>query len=123
MTSDRLTLAQVVLLGAYAVGMAGGQVLFKLAAQRFPTGAAAHEQLTSLLGNIYFIAAFAFYCGLAVWWVWILTFTPLSRAYPFVALAFAITPVLGGWLFDEPISLRLALGVAAIVFGLVLVVG
>jgi drug/metabolite transporter (DMT)-like permease len=123
MTSDRLTLAQVVLLGTYAVGMAGGQMLFKLAAQRFPAGAAVGEQLTSLLGNIYFFAAFAFYCGLAIWWVWILTFTPLSRAYPFVALAFAIAPMLGGWLFNEPISLRLALGVAAIVFGLVLVIG
>ena len=60
---------------------------------------------------------------LAIWWVWILTFIPLSRAYPFVALAFAITPMLGGWLFDELINLRLALGIAAIVFGLVLVVG
>ena len=123
MTNDRLTLVQVVLLGTYAVGMAGGQVLFKLAAQRFPASATAVEQLTSLLGNIYFFVAFAFYCALAVWWVWILTFTPLSRAYPFVALAFAITPMLGGWLFDEPITLRLALGIVAILSGLVLVVG
>jgi drug/metabolite transporter (DMT)-like permease len=122
MTNDRLTLVQVALLGTYAVAMAGGQVLFKLAAQRFPASAAVAEQLTSLLANPYFFVAFAFYCGLAVWWVWILTFTPLSRAYPFVALAFAITPILGGWLFDEPINLRLALGIAAIVFGLVLVV-
>jgi drug/metabolite transporter (DMT)-like permease len=119
MTNDRLTMTQVVLLGTYAVGMASGQVLFKLAAQRFPAG----EQLTSLLGNTYFFVAFAFYCALAVCWVWILTFTPLSRAYPFVALAFAITPMLGGWLFDEPINVRLVLGIAAIVFGLVLVVG
>jgi drug/metabolite transporter (DMT)-like permease len=69
------------------------------------------------------LVAFAFYCALAVVWVWILTFTPLSRAYPFVALAFAITPVLGGWLFGEPINLRLGLGIAAIVIGLTLVVG
>jgi len=96
MTNDRLTLAQVVLLGTYAVGMAFGQVLFKLAAQRFPVSAAVGEQLTSLLGNTYFFVAFAFYCALAICWVWILTFTPLSRAYPFVALAFAITPMLGG---------------------------
>jgi hypothetical protein len=59
MTNDRLTLAQVVLLGTYAVGMAGGQVLFKLAAQRFPASAAVGEQLTSLLGNTYFFVAFA----------------------------------------------------------------
>ena len=123
MINDRLTLTQVVLLGSYAVGMAGGQVLFKLAAQRFPASAAVGEQLTSLLGNTYFFVAFALYCALAICWVWILTFTPLSRAYPFVALAFAITPMLGGWLFDEPINLRLGLGIAAIVFGLILVVG
>jgi drug/metabolite transporter (DMT)-like permease len=123
MTNDRLTLAQIVLLGTYAVGMASGQVLFKLAAQRLSATATISEQVTSLLGNTYFFVAFAFYCALAVCWVWILTFTPLSRAYPFVALAFVITPMLGVWLFGEPINSRLGFGVAAIVFGLVLVVG
>jgi drug/metabolite transporter (DMT)-like permease len=123
MTNDRLTLTQVVMLSIYAVGMAGGQVLFKFAAQRVPAGGAVREQLTSLLGNTYLFVAFAFYCALAICWVWILTFTPLSRAYPFVALAFAITPVLGVWLFDEPISLRLGLGIVAVVLGLILVVG
>jgi drug/metabolite transporter (DMT)-like permease len=123
MTSHHLTLAQVVMLSAYAVGMAGGQVLFKFAAQRVPASAAVGEQLTSLLVNRYLLVAFAFYCALAICWVWILTFTPLSRAYPFVALAFAITPMLGAWLFDEPINLRLGVGVAAIVLGLILVVG
>ncbi len=68
MTSDRLTMAQVVLLGTYAVGMASGQVLFKLAAQRFPASAEVGEQLTSLLGNTYFFVAFAFYCALAICW-------------------------------------------------------
>jgi drug/metabolite transporter (DMT)-like permease len=91
--------------------------------QRFPAGAAVGEQLIGLLGNPYFFVAFAFYCALAICWVWILTFTPLLRTYPFVALAFAITPMLGGWLFDEPINLRLGLGIAAIVIGLILVVG
>jgi drug/metabolite transporter (DMT)-like permease len=123
MTNDRLTPAQVALLASYAVGMAGGQLLFKLTAQRLPARAAVGQQLISLLGNPYFLVAFAFYCALALCWVWILSFTPLSRAYPFVALAFAITPVLGAWLFDESINLQLGLGIALIVFGLVLVVG
>jgi drug/metabolite transporter (DMT)-like permease len=123
MTNDRLTLAQVALLATYAIAMAGGQLLFKLAAQRLPARAGVGEQLISLLGNAYFFVAFAFYCALALCWLWILSFTPLSRAYPFVALAFAITPMLGAWLYDESISLRLGLGIALIVFGLVLVVG
>jgi drug/metabolite transporter (DMT)-like permease len=119
----RLTLAQIAWLTAYAAGMAGGQLLFKLAAQRLAAGATPGEQLMGLAGNAYFYAAFVLYCALAVLWVWLLTFTPLSRAYPFVALAFAITPLLGGWLFGEPIDLRLGLGITAILCGLFLVVG
>ena len=71
--------------------------------------------------NSYFLAAILLYVGLTVLWVWVLTFTPLSRAYPFVALAFAITPLLAGLIFAEPIALRLILGTALILCGLVLV--
>ena len=123
MSNERLTLAQIALLTAYGAGMASGQLLFKMAAQRLTLSGTAASRLIDLAGNGYFFAAFVLYCGLAVLWVWILTFTPLSRAYPFVAIAFAITPLLGGWLFGEPISFRLGLGVAAIVFGLLFVVG
>ncbi|TMJ34676.1 MAG: hypothetical protein E6G96_01250 [Alphaproteobacteria bacterium] len=68
-----------------------------------------------------FLLALLLYAGFAVFWVWILSFTPLSRAYPFVALAFALTPLLGGLLFAEPISLRLLLGILLILAGLFLV--
>jgi drug/metabolite transporter (DMT)-like permease len=121
MSNERLTLGQIVLLAIYGTGMAGGQLLFKMAAQRSTPSAG--NRLIELTANIYFFAAFALYCGLAVLWVWILTFTPLSRAYPFVALAFAITPFLAVWLFGEPITLRVGFGVAAILLGLLLVVG
>jgi drug/metabolite transporter (DMT)-like permease len=50
--------------------------------------------------------------------VWLLTFTPLSRAYPFVALAFALTPVCAGLLFGEVISVRLWFGLLLILAGL-----
>jgi drug/metabolite transporter (DMT)-like permease len=58
-----------------------------------------------------------------VLWVWLLTFTPLSRAYPFVALAFAITPLLGGLVFNEPIAPRLLLGIGTVLVGLFLIAG
>ena len=63
------------------------------------------------------------YGALAVLWVWILSFTPLSRAYIFVALAFAATPLLGAIVFLEPISPRLVTGIGLIVCGLLLVAG
>jgi drug/metabolite transporter (DMT)-like permease len=121
MNNDRLALSQVALLFAYAVGMAGGQLLFKAAALRYVSDAPLGERLFSLVANVYFLGAIVLYVALTVAWVWILTFTPLSRAYPFVALAFAITPLLGGLVFAEPITTRLMLGIGLILGGLLLV--
>ncbi|HEY4408130.1 MAG TPA: transporter [Xanthobacteraceae bacterium] len=122
MSDDRLTLWQIVLLAAYAAGMSGGQLLFKMAALRY--GAAAGglgERLLGLALNAYFIAALILYAGFAILWVWILSFIPLSRAYPFVALAFALTPLLAGLLFGDTISFRLIAGIFFILCGLFLV--
>ena len=121
MSNDRLSLSQVVLLAVYAVGMTGGQILFKLAASSL-TGTIGERSL-ALVQNLYFLSALALYGALSVFWVWILTFTPLSRAYPFVALAFALTPALGAWLFDEAVSLRLIIVMLLIICGLFFVTG
>jgi len=123
MSNDRLTLAQIALLLAYSVGMAGGQVLFKSAALRYAADSPLPERMFSIVANVYFLGAIALYVVLTVLWVWILTFTPLSRAYPFVALAFAVTPLLGGLVFGEPIGTRLILGISLILGGLLLVAG
>jgi drug/metabolite transporter (DMT)-like permease len=115
---------QIGLLAAYAVGMSAGQVLFKLAAIDFAaTKGGLSGRLIGLLLDPYFVGAVIFYAALAVLWVWVLSFTPLSRAYPFVALAFAVTPLLGAALFGEPISARLLLGLVFVLCGLYLVTG
>ena len=121
MSNDRLALSQAALLLAYAAGMAGGQLLFKAAALRYASEAPLGERLLSLVQNVYFLAAIVLYVALTVLWVWILTFTPLSRAYPFVALAFAITPLLAGFVFGEAVTARLMLGIGFILCGLLLV--
>jgi drug/metabolite transporter (DMT)-like permease len=123
MSNDRLALSQAALLLAYAAGMAGGQLLFKAAALRYASEAPLGERLLSLVQNVYFLAAIVLYVALTVLWVWILTFTPLSRAYPFVALAFAITPLLAGFVFGEAVTARLMLGIGFILCGLLLVAG
>jgi drug/metabolite transporter (DMT)-like permease len=123
MSNDRLALSQAALLLAYAAGMAGGQLLFKAAALRYAAEAPLGERLLSLVQNVYFLAAIALYVALTVLWVWILTFTPLSRAYPFVALAFAITPLLAGFVFGEAMTARLLIGLGFILCGLLLVAG
>ena len=119
--SANLSMMQIGLLCAYAIGMVGGQLLFKAASLRLTVGAPLTERMLSLALNPYFIAALGLYFALSVFWVWILSFTPLSRAYPFVALAFAITPLLGGLIFAEVLSLRLMIGLGVIAVGLILV--
>ena len=118
---QRLSGVQIGLLVAYALGMVGGQMLFKLAALEIPLGGAGIDRAFSLARNGYFLVALVAYFLLALLWVWILSFTPLSRAYPFAALAFVLTPLLGGLLFGEPLSARLVAGIAAIACGLLLV--
>jgi multidrug transporter EmrE-like cation transporter len=119
--SDRLSAGQLAILVAYAAAMAGGQLLFKTAAMRGAGAASLTERIAGSLFNGYFIVALILYAALTVLWVWILGFTPLSRAYPFVALAFALTPALGIVVFGETASLRLAIGIALIVCGLCLI--
>jgi hypothetical protein len=46
----------------------------------------------------------------------------IIRAYPFVALAFALTPLLEAMLFGETMSLRLIVGILFILCGLFLVI-
>jgi len=121
--NDRLSWVQIAFLVSYAGGMVGGQLLFKLAALRGSIEGPFGERLLAMMANGYFVAAVVLYGALSVLWVWLLSFTPLSRAYVFVALAFAVTPLLGGLIFGEPISVRLVIGVVLICCGLLFVTG
>ena len=113
---------QIALLVAYAAGMAGGQLLFKAAALRMPAQGTFPERLLALAHNGYFLTALALYLGLSLVWVWLLRFTPLSRAYLFVALSFALVPLAAALTFDEPLSARFVIGAVLTVCGLILVV-
>jgi drug/metabolite transporter (DMT)-like permease len=121
--SERLSIAQIAILCGYAGGMAAGQILFKLASLRLAPDGSLVERVSSLLQNWLFLAALAVYLVLSVLWVWVLSFTPLSRAYLFVALSFAIVPVAGAVLFAEPLSPRLMIGIGLILCGLLFVAG
>ena len=97
--SDRLSLSQVAALMAYAATTAGG----KTPALRGAGDGPLAERIAGFLLNGYFFVALILYARLTVLWVWIMSFTPLSRAYPFLALAFALTPALGCLVFAEPL--------------------
>jgi drug/metabolite transporter (DMT)-like permease len=121
--ADGLSLTQFVMLTLYAVAMAAGQILFKMAALKGPAADSFGNRLLGLTQNGFFAAAIVLYAALAITWVWILSFTPLSRAYLFVAIAFAITPVAAGIFFGEPISPRVVVGIGLVFAGLLCVAG
>lgn len=116
-----LPLSTIGILLTYAVALTGGQLLFKLAALRFRPGDRWSDNFIALALNPYLVLAVLLYALLSAAWVWVLTFVPLSIAYPFVALTFVLTVASGALLFGEPISLRLVLGGVMIIAGLIVI--
>lgn len=112
------TLAQLLL---YAVLLTVGQILFKQAALSAVPGVSTGQRLLGLLVSPTFLLAILLYAALSAYWVWLLSFIPLSRAYPFVALAFVLTLASGVIIFSEPLSWRLVTGGALIVLGLLVI--
>src|SRR3982750_1621236 len=94
--------------------MAIGQILFKRAARQIDPDGQWWLELARLPTMW---VAVALYAGATLLWVRILTTVPLSRAYPFAALAFVLVPAAGYLFFHEPITIRYALGTALIVIG------
>ena len=100
--------------------MSAGQMLFKLAAQRGPA-LTRWQDVPLLLQEPLFWVALLPYATATVLWLYLLQQVPLSRAYPFSALAFVVVPLLAAALFGEVLSLRLMLGCGMILLGVWLV--
>ena len=97
------------------LGIAIGQILFKLAARdTIPAD--------GVLGmvNSWMIAALLLYGAATVLWIYVLRSTPLGIAYPLFALAFVIVPVLSSVFLDEPLRISSFVGGALIVAGVVI---
>jgi undecaprenyl phosphate-alpha-L-ara4N flippase subunit ArnE len=116
------TARQLMELLCFPVAIAAGQILFKRAASQITPGASG-SWLIELARLPTMWVAVALYAGATLLWVRILTTVPLSRAYPFVALAFVLVPAAGYVFFHEPITIRYALGTALIVIGVAVSAG
>lgn len=89
-----------------------GQILFKTARFEHPD--------TSLMSMFLYRETwlgFILYGLSAVCWLWVLSRTQLSFAYPVLALSFPIVVALSAVFFDEYITFFRWLGVAVIVLG------
>lgn len=100
------------------VGLAIGQILFKLSAMSLiQTGS-----FFAFRTAVTLVAAMSIYAITSVAWVWVLQKTELGQVYPLMALAFILVPIGSYIVFDERFHLQYFIGVALIMIGIVVTV-
>jgi len=114
-----MTWTKISALVLFAVALACGQILFKAAAQSIkgPIGFDA-QTLFQFLSNPFLLLGLALYAFAAFYWVLLLREIELSKAYLIIALALVLVPLAGTFLFREPFSGRLFIGIVVILVGL-----
>ncbi|TDF67699.1 EamA family transporter [Cupriavidus sp. L7L] len=100
------------------IGIAAGQILFKLSAASLRQAGTFFDFRTA---TILFIA-FALYGITTIAWVWVLQRIELGRAYPLMALAFVMVPIGSYFILGERFQPQYFVGVALILAGIVIAV-
>lgn len=113
-----MRLWQVILLVGYTVGIAIGQLLFKQAASTLRSRESASQFIWMVVTNVPLVCAVLLYGALTALWVYILSITDLSKAYPFNALPLVLTPLMAARMFGERLNGSFYLGMAAILVGI-----
>lgn len=115
-----MKISEVFMVMIFSVGMGLGQLLLKYSAQRQLTNTESTWLLRigALFSDWTFLLGIALYGLLLIYWVWLLTFLPLSRAYPFTLLSLVIAAIGGSFFFREPISNGFVIGLVLIGVGL-----
>ena len=114
-----MPLKDMALCSVFAIALPIGQILFKFAANY--DASLTGSFLQRLFQNLPLLAAFAWYGVTAVFWFYVLTRVPLSRAYAFSMVGSGLVPILAWVFFREPITLQIAGGFLVILMGLFIV--
>ena len=94
-------------------GIAAGQLLFKCTADSRALSGSYLDARTFL----WLFSALLLYGVTTFGWIWTLQQGPLSRIYPWMALAFVIVPLLSAVLLGERLQQTYWLGITMIVAG------
>ena len=103
-----------------ALTLGAGQLLFKLAAERLVIGQGAAALVLSFISRP-MLGALTLYALATVLWVYLLHGLELSRAYPFIAVAFALVPLLAWLLLGESLGVRYWVGLGVMLAGLYII--
>lgn len=100
------------------IGIAAGQILFKLSAASLQkTGSFFHPSTALTL-----FTALALYGVTTIAWIWVLQKVELGRVYPLMAAAFVLVPLGSHFVFGERFQPQYFIGVAMIIAGIVVAV-
>lgn len=107
------------LCAGFSLALPVGQAMFKWAAvyQERQTG----PLFAKLATNWPLISALAWYGLTAMFWFYILTRVPLSRAYPFALAGTGLIPLVAWLVFKEPLGWRMGAGYLLMLAGLAVI--
>ena len=101
--------------------IAGGQLLFKAAADRWQVAGWSWATITSFLSPI-MLTALAVYALATLLWVYVLRTVPIGTAYAVFSLAFVVVPLAAHFVLGERLSVNALVGGAIIVVGVIVAV-
>ena len=100
------------------VGIACGQILFKLTANALAeTGSIFAGKTFTIL-----FCALALYGVTTLGWIWVLQKGNLRRIYPIMALSFVFVPILSHFLLGEKFNTQYFIGVGLLLCGILLTI-
>lgn len=112
--STAMSFLQFALIILTVFALSSGQILFKLAATSFTYNP---EKIIASFLDLKLIVALLVYAVATVMWLMVLRTMPLRLAYPFVALAFFIVPIMAHYLLGETLNWKTFAGAALIGVG------
>ncbi len=96
------------------IGIAFGQLLFKLCANSYRE----YQTILNSTTLSLLFSSLALYGIMTILWIWLLSKSDLCKLYPFMALAFVVVPIQSYLFLGEHITIRYLLGVCLIILGI-----
>jgi len=121
---NSINLMHILILSSFAFILGSSQVLLKKAVN-IAQGGSTEFSITfflNLLSTLEFWGAIFATGSLVFVWAWILSFISLSKAYPFVVLAFVFAAILESFFFEQELSKSFFVGCVLILAGLIVIV-
>lgn len=109
-----MQIAQLVFIILTIVALSVGQILFKKASVALTFSS---KNILYSFINSNLIIALVVYVVATLMWLFVLKTTPLRIAYPFVALAFFIVPIMAYYFLGEKLNLNTFIGASFIALG------